>query len=159
MIFLTLGSQKFQFNRLLIAIDKLIKDGKLKTKVFAQIGYSDYEPANFDYKRFLNQEEFQKIMEQCDLVITHGGTGAIITALKNKKKVIGVPRLSKYHEHVDDHQIQIVEEFSKINLIEPCYEVESLTNVLEKVQKKKYDQFHSNTIEIIKFLEKYIEEI
>ena len=158
MIFLTLGSQKFQFNWLLIEIDRLIENGKIKTKVFAQIGYSDYEPINFDYKRFLNQEEFQKIMEQCDLVITHGGTGAIITALKNKKKVIGVPRLSRYHEHVDNHQVQIVEEFSKTNLIESCYNAENLANVLDKIQKKEYSQFHSNTKEIIKFLEKYIEE-
>ena len=136
----------------------MIENGKIKTKVFAQIGYSDYEPINFDYKRFLNQEEFQKIMEQCDLVITHGGTGAIITALKNKKKVIGVPRLSRYHEHVDNHQVQIVEEFSKTNLIESCYNAENLANVLDKIQKKEYSQFHSNTKEIIKFLEKYIEE-
>lgn len=158
MIFLTLGSQKFQFNRLLMKIDELIEKGELKTKIFAQIGYSDYEPVNFEYKKFLSQVEFQNIMEQCDLVITHGGTGAIITALKNKKKVIGVPRLSMYHEHVDDHQVQIVEEFSKTNLIESCFDVENLTNVLLKVQKKNYNQFHSNTMEIIKFLYEYIEE-
>lgn len=35
MIFITLGSQKFQFNRLLKAIDKLIEQGKIKEEVFA----------------------------------------------------------------------------------------------------------------------------
>ena len=47
MIFITLGSQKFQFNRLLIEVDKLIVDGKITEEVFAQIGYSDYKPQNY----------------------------------------------------------------------------------------------------------------
>ena len=44
MIFITLGSQKFQFNRLLKAVDELVAAGKIKDEVFAQIGYSDYKP-------------------------------------------------------------------------------------------------------------------
>ena len=60
MIFVTLGSQKFQFNRLLIEIDKLISSGVIKEKVFAQIGYSDYKPKNFEYMDFLTSEEFKK---------------------------------------------------------------------------------------------------
>ena len=52
MIFITLGSQKFQFNRLLKAIDKLIADGKITDEVFAQIGYSDYIPVHFQYKGY-----------------------------------------------------------------------------------------------------------
>ena len=47
MIFITLGSQKFQFNRLLKEIDRLIETGVIKDEVFAQIGYSDYQPKHF----------------------------------------------------------------------------------------------------------------
>ena len=44
-IFITLGSQKFQFNRLLIAVDKLCEKKIICGEdVFAQIGYSDYVP-------------------------------------------------------------------------------------------------------------------
>lgn len=49
MIFITLGSQKFQFNRLLKAVDELVAAGKIKDEVFAQIGYSDYKPMNYKY--------------------------------------------------------------------------------------------------------------
>ena len=49
-IFITLGSQKFQFNRMLIEIDKLIENGKITDEVFAQTGASDYKPKNFKYK-------------------------------------------------------------------------------------------------------------
>lgn len=54
-IFITLGSQKFQFNRLLKAVDELCEKGTVDAgDVFAQIGYSDYLPKNFSYKKFLD---------------------------------------------------------------------------------------------------------
>lgn len=85
MIFVTLGSQKFQFNRLLEAVDNLIINEVIKDKVFAQIGYSDYMPRNYEYKNFLDRDEFLQLEKKSDIIITHGGTGAIIGAVKNKK--------------------------------------------------------------------------
>lgn len=94
-IFITLGSQKFQFNRLLIAVDKLCEKKIICGEdVFAQIGYSDYVPQNYRYNNFLDREEFSMEMGKADIVITHGGTGAIIGAVKKEKKVIAVPRLA-----------------------------------------------------------------
>lgn len=56
-IFITLGSQKFQFNRLLRAVDELCEKGTVDAEdVFAQIGYSDYLPKNFSYKKFLDSQ-------------------------------------------------------------------------------------------------------
>ena len=105
-IFITLGSQKFQFNRLLKAVDELCEKGTIDAEdVFAQIGYSDYIPKNFSYKKFLDRDEFSNEMEKANIVITHGGTGAIIGAVKKGKKVIAVPRRAKYGEHVDDHSL------------------------------------------------------
>ena len=120
-IFITLGSQKFQFNRLLIAVDKLCEKKIICGEdVFAQIGYSDYVPKNYRYNNFLDREEFSMEMGKADIVITHGGTGAIIGAVKKEKKVIAVPRLAKYGEHVDDHQLQLIKQFDDLNLICPC---------------------------------------
>ena len=123
MIFITLGSQKFQFNRLLIEIDRLVEEGKITEELFAQIGYSDYEPKNYEYKKFLDRDEFSYIMDKCDKVITHGGTGAIIGAVKKGKKVIAIPRLAKYGEHVDDHQLQIVKQFNEMGFIGVCDDI------------------------------------
>ena len=86
MIFITLGSQKFQFNRLLKAIDEQIADGRITDEVFAQTGASDYKPKNYALKDFLDRDEFEKWMDRSEIVITHGGTGAIIGAVKKKKK-------------------------------------------------------------------------
>ena len=86
MIFITLGSQKFQFNRLLIAVDELVEKGIIKEDIFAQIGYSDYSPKHYNYVRFLNREEFEEMESKADKVITHGGTGAIIGAVKKGRR-------------------------------------------------------------------------
>ena len=93
MIFITLGSQKFQFNRLLQAVDQLIEKSVIEDEVFAQIGYSDYQPKHYAYQKFLDREQFLVQEEKCRVLITHGGTGAIIGAVKKGKKVIAVPRV------------------------------------------------------------------
>ena len=157
MIFITLGSQKFQFNRLLKAVDELCERGTVEAEdVFAQIGYSDYLPKNFNYKKFLDRDEFSKEMGKADIVITHGGTGAIIGAEKKGKKVIAVPRLAKYGEHVDDHQLQLIKQFNELNLICPCYDINKLGIALDTVRWTKYNSYKSNTINIITSIEDYI---
>lgn len=157
MIFITLGSQKFQFNRLLKAVDGLIEDG-LNEEVFAQIGYSDYKPLNYRYKEFLDREEFSSIMGKARIVITHGGTGAIIGALKKGKKVIAVPRLAEFGEHVDDHQLQLIGQFDELDLICACNDC-NLRSALDTVEKAMYKEYKSNTNIIIDDLEKFIERM
>ena len=157
-IFITLGSQKFQFNRILVAVDKLCEKKVICGKdVFAQIGYSDYLPKNFSYKKFLDRDEFSTIMSKADIVITHGGTGAIIGAVKKGKKVIAVPRRAKYGEHVDDHQLQLVGQFKELQLICECDDVEKIGEALEIVKKTTYKKYESNTERIINSIDKFIE--
>ena len=157
MIFVTLGSQKFQFNRLLKELDKLIEEKKIDEEVFAQIGYSDYKPQHFEYKEFVDRDEFKEIMDKCDVVIAHGGTGAIITAVKKDKKVIAIPRLAKYGEHVDDHQIQLVDEFKELNLICSVYDEKELGKAIEEIRNMEFEKYVSNTKTIIDDIESFIE--
>ena len=70
MIFVTTGSQKFQFNRLLQKIDLLIEEGMIREEVFAQIGVSDYQPKHYEYCRFLDREGFTGKLRECRMVIT-----------------------------------------------------------------------------------------
>ena len=137
-------------------IDRLIEVGKIKEEVFAQIGYSDYRPKNYKSKEFLDREEFSTIMKKCNKVITHGGTGAIIGAVKNKKKVIAVPRLSEFGEHVDDHQLQITSEFSKMNFIYTVIDIRNLETALLQIENTTFKKYESNTITIINDIEDYI---
>lgn len=159
MIFITLGSQKFQFNRLLEAADKLIDKGSITEPVFAQTGYSDYHPKNYPCKQFLDREEFVDMIDRADIVITHGGTGAIIGAVKKGKKVIAVPRLAKYGEHVDDHQLQLIEQFRELNLICACDDVEELGQSIAIVKESRFDQYISNTDAVVRSISEYIDRL
>jgi UDP-N-acetylglucosamine transferase subunit ALG13 len=156
LIFITLGSQKFQLNRLLIEVDRLVVSGKIEEEVFAQIGYSDYLPENYDFKEFLDRDEFLDMMNKCDKVITHGGTGAIVGAVKQQKKVIAVPRLKKFKEHVDDHQLQIITEFEKMNFIKSVKNIKDLENVILDIEFLSLKHYDSNTNMILNSIEEFI---
>ena len=158
-IFVTLGSQKFQFNRLLQALDDLMEQQTGSDSVFAQTGYSDYQPKHYPFRQFLYREEYAAEMGRADIVITHGGTGAIIGAVKQEKKVIAVPRLAKYGEHVDDHQLQLVEQFRELNLICECQDCQKLGEALETVKRTQYNRYESNTQTIIRSIEEFLSEI
>jgi len=159
MIFITLGSQKFQFNRLLRAVDEQIAEGKIIDSIFAQIGASDYIPNNFEFQRFLNRDEFAGWTDKSDIVITHGGTGAIIGAVKKGKKVIAIPRLAKYGEHVDDHQLQLIEQFKDLELIKECQDCDEIWKAIIEVKNKEFKSYQSNTINIINSIENFISGI
>lgn len=159
MIFITLGSQKFQFNRLLKAVDELVCAGKIDGEIFAQTGYSDYKPENYAFKPFVDRDEFKNYTDKCDIFITHGGTGAIIGAVKKEKKVIAVARLAKYGEHVDDHQLQILEQFKELGLIYSCDDCEELEEALEYVKTHDFKKYESNTQTIIDDIERFIKEL
>ncbi|MCH4890651.1 beta(1,3)galactosyltransferase EpsH [Acidaminobacter sp. JC074] len=156
MIFICLGTQIFQFNRLLIEVDKLIEEGVINEKVFAQVGKSDYTPINYDYVDYLDPDEYSLRVEESDLVITHGGTGAIVTALKANKKVIALPRLSKYEEHSDDHQTQIVEYFSNKNFILSVNEVSELVHAIKKMSCDFECKQFAGTGRILRIIKDYI---
>lgn len=126
MIFVCLGTQIFQMNRLLKELDSLIEAGEIQEPVFAQIGKSDYQPKYFRYKDFITPDEYQLSVDQADMIITHGGTGAIVKALKAGKQTIAVPRLFKYGEHENDHQLQIVDFFTDNGYILKVNEMEDL---------------------------------
>ena len=157
MIFVTVGSQKFQFNRLIEAADMLVASGVVESGAFAQTGSCTYMPKCMPFQAFLDRESFRSHMDACDVVITHGGTGAIIGAVKDGKKVIAVPRLSRYGEHVDDHQVEIVTQFGEMGVIEPCMDPNDLPESYKRVLARDYLSYKSNTARFVKDLEEYID--
>ena len=93
MIFVTVGSRNYPFDRLFMELDKLYDEGIIKDKMFAQIGTSNYKPKNFEFKDFISQEEFLDYIKKSSYVISHGASGSIMKALNEGKKVIAVTRL------------------------------------------------------------------
>lgn len=145
MIFVTVGTQKFQFNRLLEKVDQMAGDGRVEEEIVMQTGASDYVPHSCRYQAFYDRERFREMVEKCSVLITHGGTGTIVEAVKRGKKTIAVPRLARYGEHVDDHQLQLLERFHEMNLIYACADPEALPQMLREIRDHRFDVWRSNT--------------
>lgn len=156
MIFLCLGTQEFQFDRLLVKVDELIGKKVIKEEVIAQVGFSTYKPSGFCCKKFMNFDEFDAFLENCNFVITHGGTGTIIKALRKGKKVIAVPRLKKYGEHVDDHQKELISTFSEKNLICGLDDTDQLEEAVSQICDFTPESFVSGNSKIISILDNFI---
>jgi UDP-N-acetylglucosamine transferase subunit ALG13 len=152
MIFVTVGTHTQPFNRLLQKIDELVEKGIIKEKVIAQIGYSTYKPKNYEYFTFTSEEKILELNKKAKLIITHAGVGSIITALRFRKPVIVVPRLKKFNEHVNNHQLQIAKAFEKEGKVLTCYDINKLENVIKKAKKFKsiITKEHSPMFKIIK---------
>ena len=159
MIFVSVGTQKFQLNRLLKEMDRLA-DNELKgEKIFAQTGYSDYKPQNFEFKNFINENEFKGCVNNCDLLITHSGVATIIAGVKEKKPVIVFPRLKKFGEHIDDHQLEIANAFSKQNFVIVCGEDDSLDKKIKEARTHSFSEYHSQRERIVGAIRDYLDSL
>ena len=154
MIFVTLGTQDKHFDRLLKAVYKLETD----EKIVAQIGSTEFKASKpedkFEVHKFLSNEEFEKYMDEARVVITHAGVGTIIYGLKKHKKMIVAARLKKYGEHVNDHQLQILQTFASEGYIIPLENFDDLPKLLEMEFTPKEWKSNNNT-----FNRKLFEEI
>lgn len=155
MIFVTVGTQKFQLNRLLEILDC----EEIEEEIFAQIGCSTYKPKHFKSQKFLTQKDFLKYMENASIVITHAGVGSILTAMDFDKPILVFPRLKKYGEHVDDHQLQIAQTFMEKKYIMIYSEDKPLIEQIEAVKNMKRNYYKSSNKRYIKFLDKYMEKL
>lgn len=159
MIFVAVGTQKFPFDRLLKKIDKLIMANIIKEEVYAQIGHSMYKPKRYQYSNFLSKEEFELNINKCDILVTHSGVATIIDGLKHNKPVIVVPRLAKYGEHVDDHQIEIANSFSSQNYVIYADENMNLGYAISKARRHKFNQYISQHDTAINTIKSFIDSI
>lgn len=158
MILITLGTQDKEFTRVLEKVDELIEKKIIKEEVIVQAGYTKYKSKNMKIFDYVPKKRLEEYIEKCNFIITHAGVGTIFDALKKDKKIIAVPRLSKYKEHNNDHQIQIVEEFSKEGFILPVYEMDELEEALKKIKRFKPNKYESNNKNMVKLVSDYIDE-
>lgn len=159
MILVTLGTQDKEFPRLIQAVEKQIELGNIKDEVIVQAGSTKYESDKMKIVDYIPIKEFSSLLGQADFIITHAGVGSIIEGLKNNKKVIVVARKKEYGEHVNNHQEQILENFGEQGYIIPVYNLEDLSEALEKVETFKLKDFNGNNINFLNKLEQEIEKL
>lgn len=156
-IFIPLGTQKFPFNRLVSAMNRLVERGIYKPEeIVMQSATYDVLPV-FTYHRLIPLNQFNEQIESAELIITHSGVNSIITCMKMKKPLLIVPRLKKYGEHVDDHQKEIAEVMRRKYGVTVAEDLENIEESIKKAKAVAYKPWESHNAELINFLKGLIE--
>lgn len=159
MIFLAVGTQKFQMNRILKKMDELIMTKEIIEPVFAQTGNSDYLPQNFEHYSFLTKQEFEQKVNECDILVTHGGVSTIMTGINYNKRIVVVPRLAKFGEHVDNHQLEIAQSFLENNFVLVCGEEDDLGKIIRESRLHAFASYTSQRMQMIETIREFLGNI
>lgn len=159
LILILLGTQDKPFTRLLKAVDKAIEDGFINEEVIAQVGFTKYDSKNIKTFELLPKEEYEQIINNADLIITHAGVGSILTGLKKNKKIIAAARLKEYGEHTNNHQLEILNEFYKKGHILKLENFAELPDILKIAKTFKPKKYTSNNKNFVKMIDDYINNL
>ena len=159
MILVLLGTQHNEFTRLLQEIDECINNKIIDEEVIVQAGFTKYESKKMRIFDMIPKLDLDEFVERADLVITHGGVGSIIMALNKNKKVIAVPRLHEYGEHVNDHQRQIIKVFSEKGYLIGLQNVEDMPEALKDIKTFVPKKYENNNHEMLNYIENFIANI
>ena len=144
MIFAAVGTQKFPMDRLLKELDRLAGEALVTEEIFAQAGTSGDEPRHYRCSPFLAQEEMNRYVEACSILICHAGVGTMLAGLKAGKKVIVVPRRASFGEHVDDHQLEIAQSFASAGYVKAVEDMAQLHDAIRECETWQPPRFVSN---------------
>lgn len=120
------------FDRLLQKLDELAMNDILGDKIFVQIGNSKYIPKHFKTIDFCSPQEFDDLISEFSMVVTHAGVGSMMSAILCNKPVVVVPRKACLNEAGDDHQLNTSNQFEQEGFILVGYEVSELEDRIIK---------------------------
>lgn len=152
MVFITLGTQGNQFQRCLKMVEELIDELHPKQEFVAQLGNTKYKSDKIKCLDFVPEAEFKELIGKADIVITHAGSGALFSAIKQGKKAIAVARLHKYKEMANDHQTELVRK-----LTEGGYILDGTSSIVDAW--KRLDSFSPRTCDFKCSLPEEIEKL
>ena len=113
MVFITLGTQGNQFPRCLQMVEELIDTFHPEHEFIVQLGNTKYTSDKIRCLEFIPETEFKDMISRADIVITHAGSGALFSAIKQNKKTIAVARLHDYKEMANNHQTELVKKLTE----------------------------------------------
>lgn len=134
MIFLTLGTYPLPFDRLVQAVDEVVSQNLIDEEVFAQIGFSNYIPKHMKYEKLLEKQRFDEILSSATALIGHAGMGSISMALNHQKALLVMPRLAKFGEHVNDHQLHTAHKFEELGHVLAAYDQSELADKINMLK-------------------------
>jgi len=134
MIFVVLGTWEMPFTRPLIEIDNAARQGLLLQPIIVQSGRTSFDSPYMKLIPFFGKVELEKMYEQAALIICQAGVGSIMLGLRKQKKVIAIARRSKFDEHIDDHQLEILDVLAKSGAVLPWKGDGDLRDMLKRAE-------------------------
>jgi len=101
-IFVTVGTLHYPFERLMRSARALPAE-----QIIVQHGPADPPPGVARAEAFMPFDELKQAIADAEVVVTHAGCGTIAVATRAGHTPVVVPRLKRYGEHVDDHQLEL----------------------------------------------------
>ncbi|MBQ9328268.1 MAG: hypothetical protein IJ225_07000 [Solobacterium sp.] len=157
MILVILGTNDKPFVRLIQAVEQAVKSGAIQEEVIVQSGFTRYESDVLNIIPYIDREEFAAKLAQADLVITHGGAGTILTALRQGKVVLAGARKQAYGEHVNDHQTQLLEAFESSGYLIYMKDLNDITPYLEQAKSFIPKAYESSRDGMVRLIEDWID--
>mgnify|MGYP000869040310 CR=1 FL=1 len=161
MVFVTVGTHEQPFDRLMREVERLVETGGI-SDVTVQYGYSTVLPKGCRCEAFLPYEEMQRLYTEADVVVCHGGPSTFLEAVAAGKAPVVVPRIERYGEHVNDHQLAFVREVAeRKGGIIPVYDVANLFSAVKEARHTSRDDvgFESHSVDFCRELTRLIKEL
>ena len=134
MIFVSVGTRHNGFDRLIKKLDELSGEGKIKEQIVAQIGNGKYIPSHIEAIKFCSPQEFDDLISQSSMVVSHAGVGVMMSAILKRKPVIALPRKASLNEMDDDHQFNTAKQFEQEEMILVAYDESQLEGCFDKAK-------------------------
>jgi UDP-N-acetylglucosamine--N-acetylmuramyl-(pentapeptide) pyrophosphoryl-undecaprenol N-acetylglucosamine transferase len=158
LLFATVGAT-LPFDRLVHSVAQLKASGEITERVVVQTGENGARPDGVEVVESLSFDEVGRILREASIVVCHGGTGSIITALREGCHVIAMPREARRGEHYDDHQSEITEAFAARGLIRVARDAEDLRKILQDVRGRPRIMATTDPVSLKAFLRGRLAEV
>jgi UDP-N-acetylglucosamine transferase subunit ALG13 len=133
-VFVVLGTWAMPFARPLREIERAAAAGLLTQPIIVQSGCTTYTSPHLQVVPYFSADEMDRMYERATLVVCQAGVGSIMLGLRKHKTIISIARRVGYDEHIDDHQLEILEVFSKLGSVLPWKGEGDLPEVLERAR-------------------------
>jgi UDP-N-acetylglucosamine transferase subunit ALG13 len=140
-IFATIGTTE-PFDRLVRAVIAL--DGG--EQIVVQSGGSDTGPDSPTRLTYLPYDEIVRLMRDSRVVVMHAGVGSVLTAIRVGKRPVVVPRLRRYGEAVDDHQVAFARKLGELGAAVVVEDLAGLRQAVDEAAASPPPSHRSSTL-------------
>jgi UDP-N-acetylglucosamine transferase subunit ALG13 len=135
LLFATVGAT-LPFDRLVSLVEHAHAAGLIPEEIVLQHGEGGRAIAGVTSVEGLPFDEVKALLARASIVVCHGGTGSLITALREWCHVIAIPREFGRQEHYDDHQSEIVDAFVERGLVLTAHDDASFAAALKEARAR-----------------------